>query len=164
MFSLPLFCPAKYKANAISIVYRNDLLRGCKHKPIKHFILFTRSGTTKINAPRSYSVQFPYLFAYLCVQGQCTRHFKQVLHSYTSTISSLGTELLQSFPLRTFFSHTFAQMLQFLHFGNKGSCTTVSNGASVKTVPRHCAAPYSGVINKLFFPIHPNPPSSATVL
>ena len=55
-------------------------------------------------------------------------------------------------------------MLQLPHLGKSGSCNSVSNGALVKTVPMHCAAPYSGVINRLFFPIHPNPPSSATVL
>ena len=55
-------------------------------------------------------------------------------------------------------------MLQLPHFGEIGAYGTVSNGASVKTVPRHCAAPYLGVINRLFFPIHPNPLSCATVL
>ena len=29
----------------------------------------------------------------------------------------------------------------------------VFSGASVKTVPRHCADPYSGVISRLFLPI-----------
>lgn len=109
-------------------------------------------------------IQTIFLFIYVCVLGQCTRHFKQVLHPCMLTISSLETDLLQTLPLRTFLSQILTQVMQFPHFGVRGSCNTVSSGASVKTVPRHCAAPYSGVINRLFFPIHPNPPSSATVL
>lgn len=106
-------------------------------------------------------IQTIFLFIYVCVLGQCTRHFKQVLHPCILTISSLETALLQILPLRTFLSQILIQVIQFPHFGDRGSYNTVSSGALVKTVPRHCAAPYSGVINRLFFPIHPNPPSSA---
>jgi len=109
-------------------------------------------------------IQTIFLFIYVCVLGQCTRHFKQVLHPCMLTISSLETEVLQTLPLRTFLSQILTQAVHFPQCGWRVSCNTVSSGASVKTVPRHCAAPYSGVINRLFFPIHPNPPSSATVL
>lgn len=97
-------------------------------------------------------IQTIFLFIYVCVLGQCTRHFKQVLHPCMLTISSLETELLQTLPLRTFLSQILTQVMQFPHFGDRGSCNTVSSGASVKTVPRHCAAPYSGVINMVAFP------------
>lgn len=96
-------------------------------------------------------IQTIFLFIYVCVLGQCTRHFKQVLHPCMLTISSLETDLLQILPLRTFLSQILTQVMQFPHFGDRGSCNTVSSGASVKTVPRHCAAPYSGVISRLFF-------------
>ena len=109
-------------------------------------------------------IQAIFLFIYVCVLGQCTRHFKQVLYPCMLTISSLETDLLQILPLRIFLSQILTQVMQLPHFGDRGSCNTVSSGASVKTVPRYCAVPYSGVINRLFFLIHPNPPSSATAL
>ena len=87
-----------------------------------------------------------------------------MLHPYTSTISSLETEVLQTLPLRTFLSQILTQTVHFPQCGWRVSHITFSNGASVKIVPRHCAAPYSGVINRLFFPIHPNPASKAIVL
>ena len=49
-------------------------------------------------------IQTIFLFIYVCVLGQCTRHFKQVLHPCMLTISSLETDLLQILPLRTFLS------------------------------------------------------------
>lgn len=79
-------------------------------------------------------------------------------------ISSLEIVVFQVIPFNTFLSHISLQILQLPHLGESGSCNSVSSGALVKTVPRHCAAPYLGVINKLFFPIHPNPLSTATVL
>lgn len=38
------------------------------------------------------------------------------------------------------------------------------SGAFVKTLPRHCAAPYFVVINRLFLPMYPRPLSMAIVL
>ena len=47
-------------------------------------------------------IQTIFFFIYVCVLGQCTRHFKQVLHPCMLTISSLETDLLQTLPFKDF--------------------------------------------------------------
>ena len=58
---------------------------------------------------------------------------------------------VQHTPFNTLCGHTSLHILHLPHCGDLIWRFTIDNGAFVKTVPRHCAAPYSVVINRLFF-------------
>ena len=108
-----------------------------------------------------------YLFArftYAWVHGQDTRHFMQVVHLYTSIMSSLWIEVFHIQPFNTLGSQTSWHILQAPHLGRVGGCETVANGASVSTVPKQIALPYWLVTSRLCLPIHPIPVNKAIVL